>query len=137
MAIHMLTNISAFQTKAAIAERLKLSPPTVAEALDYLSQVGLVEKKGDRFRITQNRIHLKKDSDWIFHFHHNIRQYAIQKLVEPIPEDFHYSMMVAISLADRDLIRKKIQKMVKDIEPVLENTKGEDVFAFSIDLFKI
>ncbi len=136
---HILTAVPAFQTKTAISERLKLSLSGVTQVLDYLVQIGMVENKNDRFRYNFNapRLHLKKDSTWATHGHVNLRQFAIHKLTEPRQEDFHYSSVVAISKKDFEIVRNKFQQIVRDLEPMIEESEIEEVYTFSIDLFNV
>ena len=133
--IHILTSVPNCQTKAAIAERLRLPNSIVSATLDYLIRIGLVEIKNGRYQNTMKRIYQNKDSDWIYHAHTNFRQFAIQKLLESGPDDIHFSGAAALSLKEIELLKKKIRLILKDFVAQSENT--EDVYGFSMDFFRV
>jgi uncharacterized protein (TIGR02147 family) len=140
--IHVMLCISTLQTKSAIAERLKLSLSTVASALEYLVKAKLVRVNGDRYSMTKNRVHLKKDSNWILQYHKSLRQYVVHRLSESLPGDIHYSLVAAISLEDVEMIKKKLRKLLSEFEPMMDiekkdTSKKYDVHVFSLDFFNV
>ena len=136
--IHILTGLTQYQTKEALTSRLKLSLATVTEVLNYLVKVGLVEMKGNRYRTGKERVHLKKDSEWISQYHMSFRQFATQKLAEVSPQDIHYSLVIGLSLKEREIVTKKIQYFLKELEGMtLSGETSEDVFVFALDCFRV
>ena len=135
--IHVLTSVPDYQTKAAIAAKLRLSINTVKQILDYLVQVGLIEFKGDRYRNLEKRVYQKKNAIWAEQANHNIRQLALHKQMEPSVGDMHYWYVMALSKKDGELIRKILEKTIEQFEPIAKNTKNEEVFGLSLDFFKV
>ena len=135
--INVLTRVSAYQTKTAIASRLKLSLSTVSTALDFLVQIGLAEIKGDRYRMTKNRIHLDGNSTWISHYHTNMRQLTLRSYTEPNPESLRYSFIMSVSNEDRDKIQALLRRTIVEIDEIVKQTKSEDVCVLAMDLFRV
>ena len=135
--IYVMTAVPNYQSKQAIATRLRLPLSTVSSTLDYLAQIGLIETKGDRYRRTIRRLHLKKGSEWQILSHSNLRQYATSKLFEPDSDDIHYSLTAALSLKDAEMIKKKIRQMISELEPIVQSNKNEEVFMFLTDFCRI
>jgi uncharacterized protein (TIGR02147 family) len=135
--MHVMTSIPAFQTKEAIAERLRLSMSTVESSLNYLISVGKVEKRGERYINVKRRVHHDLSSDWILHDHMNMRQLSVQKLIDSDPDDIRYWLAIALSFKDSELIKKKLRKMIYELEPLMVSNKNEELCVLIVDYFKI
>lgn len=135
--IHHLISIPAFQTKTAIAQRLKLSISTVTSTLDFLVQIGLIEAKGDRYHNLKRRTHLTKNSDWAPHIHMNMRHFSMHKLTEPDPEDIHYTLIMALAKKDMETLRRKIRQLIQEMEPIMTTNKNEDMCILNLDYFRV
>jgi len=136
-AIHLLTSIPEFQTKAAIAQRINLSPTLISEAIEKLVELGLLNEKNGRFRMTNKRILLKKDSPWIQQMHTHYRLRSIQSFNDPKKDDFHYSLGVSLSKKDYEEIRERVLQMLEELDPKMRESKEEEAYYLIIDLFQM
>ncbi len=136
LAIHVLVGIPQFQTRDAIAERLKLSVATVGRALEDLQKMGLVEMKGAKYLVGKKRIYLQKDSPWISNLHTHFRNRVIQKISEAEPDDLHFSAAISVSKKTFQEYRKRLLDLMSEMDEKIADSKDEEMYAISFDLFR-
>ena len=136
-AIHLLTSIPNYQSITSIAQRLKLSPSLVSEAIEKLVEIGLLSIENGKIKMTEKRILLKKDSPWISQMHSHYRLRAIDSFSEPLKNDFHYSIGVSLSKKDYEKIREKILHWIEELDPLIKDSKEEEAYCLLIDLFQM
>ena len=129
--------IPSWRTHDALAKRLGLSSSRVAEALQFLCEAGLVEKKGSQFIPQESQIRIGKDSHHILKHHTNWRIKAMESLENETPEDLHYSGVV--SLSEKDVIRIKnlLLEQLKENLKIISDSKEERLFGLNIDFFNL
>jgi uncharacterized protein (TIGR02147 family) len=133
--IHVMTRIPKYQTPESIAEYLNLSRQTVTNSLNFLIRAQLVEYAQNRYQMTQNRMHIKKDSKWIGNYHHQLRQLGLQSLTETDPQHLHYSIIMSVSQADKNKIQRLIQKLLTEMEPIIESSADQELSILTLDYF--
>lgn len=136
LAIHILVNIPKYQTREAIAQRLKLSLNTVSKATETLVKMGLIENKNGKFIIGSKRIHLEKDAPLITQLHTNARSHAVEKIAEGEDYDLHFSMGFTMSKKLFDEYRSRLLDLVTEFEKKFREDDPEDFFCLNIDLFR-
>lgn len=136
LAIHILVNIPKYQTREAIAERLKLSLNTVSKATEALIKMGLIESKNGKFIIGKKRIHLDKHSPFIGQLHGNARAHALSKIAEGEDYDLHFSIGFTMSKKLYDEYRSRLLDLVTEFEKKFIEDEPDDFFCLNIDLFK-
>lgn len=134
--IHTLTGVPQFQSKPALASRLNLSMGLVGEVLDFLKNLGLVEEKSGRYKMTEKRLHLSKKSEWTANYHRNIRQMSVESLTEPDSQELHYSFVMSLSLSDKEKVQKKLMDVLKITEDLVQDSPSEEVMVLSVDYFR-
>jgi hypothetical protein len=135
-AVHILLSIPEFHNPKRIAEHLHLPAAVVADALEFLSEVGLAVRNKRGFSIGEARIHLPAHSPVISKHHINWRMQAIQALDRQQPEDLHYSLVMSLSRQDVEKLRNLILSAVESAEKIFRPSPEEVTRCLSIDLFE-
>ena len=136
-AIHVLLSITTLQTKAALAEHLRLPLATISDALEFLESRGLAVQKSGRFEIGPRHMHLSKDSPHIVKHHTNWRTRAVTSLDAPKPGDMHYSVAMTLSKDDAIKLKAALLKVIDENLELAASSEPETAFAYAIDLFEI
>jgi uncharacterized protein (TIGR02147 family) len=129
--------IPAWRTHEALAKNLGLPSARVAEILQFLCEVGLVEKNGSQFVPTENQIRLGKDSHHIFKHHTNWRVKAIESLEREDLNDLHYSSVVSLSEKDVVRIKNLLLDQLKDNLKIVAESKEEKLYGLNIDFYNL
>lgn len=136
--IHVIASQNRFSTARAISEYLNLDARTVNQALEFLIESGLVERKGAGFRVGRATMHLGSDSPLISKHHENWRLQAIRSLEKgPKKNDLHYSSVNTLSKKDAMKIREFLTKVIVNAQDVIKDSPEEDVLCLSVDFFEI
>ncbi|MCX6125429.1 MAG: DUF4423 domain-containing protein, partial [Proteobacteria bacterium] len=136
-AIHIIISIPEFQTVHAISERLKLPQKIVGAALEFLDSVGLAILQEGKFCIGPKRIHLSPDSDLIIQHHTNWRLQSIYGLERRSGSDIHYSSVYSIAKSDLAKIRGILIRAVEQFEPMIMDSKEEEIICINFDLMTL
>ncbi|MBX3032874.1 MAG: TIGR02147 family protein [Bdellovibrionaceae bacterium] len=136
-ALHVAISVPGLQTKAHLSEYFGLSLDVVAEAMEFLARIGLVQVRGNQYQVGSSHIHLGHDSHQIMKHHLNWRLQALTSLERRNAKDLHYSVVFSLSQKDAAAIRERflsvIQENLKQVAPSPEET----VFATTLDFFEI
>ena len=136
-AVHGYVTTPPFQTKASIAEALRVSISEVSIVLDFLVSRGLVEQKGDHYSMGSFHIHFPALSPMIARHHLNWRLQAIQSLEFGKPENTHYSSVINISRADVPKVSTLLADSLAAISKVVAPSKEEVLYSVCFDLFQV
>lgn len=136
-AIRLLTAIPAFQSRAAIAKRLQLPLESVSQVLDFLLQLGLVERRGDQFAITSKDVFLGNDSALISRHHLNWRLRGMQSLERERADELHYSTAVVISEKDAEKIKRQLLDAIEANRKLVRESGSEELFFVGLDFFRV
>jgi len=136
-AIHITISIPRLQTIQEIADYLGASPVIVAEVLLFLEEQGLAIRKGDRFVIGPNHVHLSKDSPMISRHHTNWRLKALQAINHFEKDDLHYSGVISLSERDVRKIKEQFIQAIKTNLDLCSGSKEEVIYCMSADFFAI
>lgn len=136
LAVHVLVGIDQYQTREAIAKRLGLALSTVSKAVEDLTKMGLVEVKGNRIHMGKKRIYLAKNSPWISHLHTHFRNRAIGRIAESEADDLHFSAAMSVSKKVYDEYRKRLLDLMSEFDSKIADSKEEELYAITIDLFR-
>lgn len=137
VAVHICLTIPELRTKESISKSLNISAAKVTEALDFLTSVGLAEKKGSE-HFTGTNVTFIGDSPYLLHHHMNWRHQAIRSIEMDKKEDFHYSSVISIPRKDVDKIRSLILKNIEEMREIWKNaTNEEELHSICVDFFQI
>jgi uncharacterized protein (TIGR02147 family) len=134
-AIHILCSIPEYQDKKKIGERLGLELDLVSEVLQFLERHGLIEFKNNKYKSTDKRIHLSKESPLISKHHINWRIEAMKSLERKQHEDLHYSLIVSLSNQDAKVLKDLFLKAIEDTEKILRPSLDEELYVLNLDWF--
>ncbi len=135
-AIHMLMLIPQPWTRQAIADRLRLPKKRVIEALDFLLEKGIIEKKEGRFRTSQSLLHLEVDSPLVAQHHRNWRLQAMQAFERDEANAFHYSGAVVCAEKDLAKIQDKLMRCLQECIGMIRESKDEKLAILCMDWFE-
>lgn len=137
MAIHMAVSLPHLKTAKQIANQLKLDPEFVELVLTFLIDTKLIVKENNRFIIGKTRIHLDRNSPLINSLHQNMRQKAIESLINTNDFNLNYSSILVLSKEDSINIRNLILNLIREKEKILIPSPEEEMVAFNIDYFRL
>lgn len=136
-AIHVALAVPELQTPQKIAEKFHLPVPLVAEVIDFLLEIGLVQNHRGGYKFTKKSIFLGRSSDFIRLHHINWRSQSLQAVEKNLPENLHYSNVIAISEADFETIKEILAKAIENARKLIGPSKEENVYAMTVDLFRL
>lgn len=114
-----------------------MSHGRVLEILAFLESAGLARRAGDRWNITEKRIHLGMESPSLPRHHANWRLQAIQACERNRKEDLHYSAVFTLSEADVRRVREIFLKSIGEAEAVLVKSPEETTYGIGVDFFRL
>lgn len=120
-----------------IAQRLNLPVEEVNRVIEVLLESGLVARKGNTYDFSQDRVYLGRDAVSIKHHHINWRSQALQSVEKNLPTDLHYSTVTVISRDDFERIKSVLMQAIDRSREITGPSKEEDVFALTIDWFRV
>jgi uncharacterized protein (TIGR02147 family) len=135
-AVHVITGIPAFQTKAAMAREIGLPLHKLTEILEFLIQTKLVKESSDgKFVTAEGKIHLKKTASMILRHHSNWRTQAIRSMERDLDSGIHYSVLLNTSKKDAEILRRMIAKFIEEFMRVVHPSEDEEMNCLNIDFF--
>ena len=129
-------SLPAYQSREAISRRLQLPADTVAATLEFLCDLGLVERRGDQFQITSKDIFLGNDSPLISRHHGNWRLRVMQSLEREKKDEIHYSNAVVISKSDVEKIKRQLLDAIDANRKLVAESGSEELFCVCVDFFR-
>lgn len=135
--LHVLCDIPGLQTKEAMAHAAKISVSTVAEALRFLVNVGLIEENAGKYRSGKQKIYLDKDSVLVNKLHYNWRLEALNSLKERKPIDMHFSATLSVSEKHASELRRLLLDYIERMGEISNDTQPEHAIALCLDIFAI
>lgn len=137
-AVHALVSIPDFQNPEQISKRLDISMKQSGEVLQFLIDTGLVEKKASgNLEIGKGQIHLGADSPLISRHHLNWRLQAMRQIERDPQFGLHYSSVISISRDDHRIIRERIVALLKEVKPIIRDSREEELYSLSMDFFSV
>lgn len=136
-AIHVLVSVPGCNTESGISKYLGIPVKRVSEVLKFLSQIGLVEKRGLSYSIGTSHIHLGDDSPLISKHHSNWRRRALMDSEQLCPHSVHYTSVITCSAEDGLKIKNLLLNAIKQARALVKHSKDEDGFSYSIDFFSL
>jgi hypothetical protein len=109
----------------------------VTEVIEFLEETGLIEEKKGVYHYTKRRIHLDRNSPFIQRHHINWRSQALLSAEKNLPEDLHYSVVVAISEEDFKKMKEILIAGIEKARQLIGPSKEEKIYALTIDFFEM
>lgn len=135
-AVHALVSVPRYQELSELAKRLQITRAKTKEILDFLLSRGLIKKDKDRYLVGTRRLHLSAQSSMVSRHHTNWRMRAIHSLDTGREQDLHYSSVVTCTEKDALKIKTLMVEAIEKIRATVKDAKDEELFSYSLDLFK-
>ncbi len=137
-AIHICISLEFMQTKEQVAKALHLSEQLVNEALEFLAELKILEKKDGFFKQGEVNLFLDKSSPFITQHHTNWRVKCLQVLSGVKANDLHYSSLISCGENEIAQIREALLKCIEEIRTSVR-TAGENqkLYCYTLDLFDL
>lgn len=135
--LRLLTSLPGDQAIEGFAHRLKIPRTTAIRVLQFLVENNLVVKKGDRFDLGPNRVHVPAEDPLVNRHHMNWRQKSIESLEHMQPDEMHFTGPLSIASSDIPEVRKILLKAVEDIFKIVDPSPSEELACLTIDWFRI
>jgi uncharacterized protein (TIGR02147 family) len=136
-AIHAAIGLKHLQTPMALANHFRLDLVTVVAALEFLTSIGLIQKKDQRYIGGPITMHLEKNSPLVGRHHLNWKVKAMESITEPRSSDVHYTSVITVSKDDWIRLREIVFSAVESMRSTV-SASGEEVLAcYQFDLFEL
>lgn len=135
-AVHMLMTIPKYSSPQKIANRLKINESSVLKSLEILSEIGLVEKKNDRWIIIKEQLHLPKESMLHWNFQNAWRQYSMTKLSLD-SADLNYTFVMSTSKKNYEKLKNLLIQLIAEADQIAKGGDEEEVYCLNLDFFII
>lgn len=135
--VHAATSCPHYQTAQAIAERLALSKQIVEKHLETLEKYQLIKFSEGKWIHSGNSIHFPKNSLMDATFQLNQRLLGLNSINRRQPEDVHYSMVFPANKETASKFRELFLNTIEKIHKDAASADSEDVYAISMDFFKV
>jgi hypothetical protein len=136
-AVHVALSIPAFQNPQVVAAHFNLPIDLVLEAIEFLEKIGLIQKIEGRYEFTKRHLHLERESTFIQRHHINWRSQSLQSVEKNLKDDLHYSNVIAIAKDDFKKIKEEFVLAIERARGIIGPSKEEEIYAITLDLFKL
>lgn len=134
-AIHLLTEMPAFQTARAISDRLGLDEEVTDARLRFLVKYGLCEKDGDTYKQSSSSMYLPR-GPFSRSFHTQRRLLALERYDRSM-KDFYFSGFYAISSDAFQKFREDLSRAIQTHSEEAAASTAEDLFCVNVDAFRV
>lgn len=136
-AIHVLVTVPEYRSTRALAKRLRIRESRIANAVQFLVEIGLLQSIDGEYRVGTNFVHLDQSAPEIYQHHRNWRLRTMEGFEQPHPEDLHYSGTLTVSRADVEAIRQVVLDTVSRVSGVVKKTQPEEAYVLGLDFFRL
>lgn len=135
--VYTALSIPQYKSISELSKRLCIDKETIRETLSGLQEMGLIEKKSNRWETTNNHIFLPKNSPMISMHHSNWQTKALNDTQLRKKESLHYSGVMAISNSDFQKIKRILIRSIDKQREITESSREEDLFCLVLDFFRV
>ncbi len=136
-AVHMGLKLNEIPNLEFLSQKLGLEIDRVRKVVLELQAMGLIKSNGSFLATTEKTLFIGKESIHISHHHSQWRLQAINSLDRNSTRDLHYTAVYSMAVADREVIKKQIIDLIQKNLKVVEPSKEESLFAFTVDFFEL
>lgn len=136
-AVHLLTSCEKYNTPEKIAARLHVPLRQIKEILQFLSELGWVEKKNQSYFYSGGNIHIPKTSAFHSTAEATRRQLALSSIAVNNADDIHYSSVFTIDQKDFAALKNMIGTFVQESSQVIKNSGTAELSCLCVDLFQV
>ncbi|HUP58440.1 MAG TPA: hypothetical protein VM598_13360 [Bdellovibrionota bacterium] len=136
-AARIATGIPGLGSIDALAEYLSLPRALVGQIVSFLLSSGLCMGSSGKLETGKKFLRLNPDSPMVARHLLNWRSAGTERLPARRPQDFFYTLSMAVSEKDADLLRKKLVGLVEEAHALSEKTIPERVACLNVDWFRV
>ena len=136
-AIRVALTVPQLRRKEALARKFSLSENRLTDALQFLEEAGLIEKKGDLYFPTALSLHLGNESDLVTRHHTNWRLRALDSISESSLDDVHFSSVVSLSHSDVQKLKALLANFIQKSQELIRPSPEEVVYSLCADFFAL
>jgi hypothetical protein len=134
--IRLLSTLEKGITKFQIEKTLNINPEQAQEAIDYLSQIGLIVEKSSHYFSAKKNLHINKDSPHYARHHVNWRLSQIQKSVFKNSDNLVFTYPCTLDEATFQKIKNLILDTITAVSESIAETNPEQMACLTIDFIK-
>lgn len=136
-AIHGMLTIPRFKRVKEIANHLELSESLVQKVLSELQDLGFVKCSDNSWEVTENNIHVPRDSYFVTLNHANWRKKANENSALRKTESLHFTAVYTMSRQDLEKLKEYVFKLIDESREITEHSKEEEMVNLNIDLYSV
>jgi hypothetical protein len=119
------------------SEQSGLSWTEILSAIKKLEQIGLIEKKNNKWKVSDTRTHLGQGSPWLSRHHINWRMKICERMSREDMSGLHYTSVASCSLQDREKINQIFVEALQKCRALIKDSPDEVSFYYGFDLFDL
>jgi uncharacterized protein (TIGR02147 family) len=135
-AIHLLTEIPAYQTPETIVEATGLSLKRVRQVLEFLVSAGMCDEKQGRYVPASIRTHVEKDTPLASRHHSNWRVKAIEHFELLQNNELAFTAPLTISAEHVPEVHALILQLIEKVSGLVASSPSEKLYCLNIDWFR-
>lgn len=136
-AVRLASSLPNMHDAEAIGSRLGLPRELVQSTLDFLLDVGLIAREGERFRLVAKRTHLGAGSPLVAAHHRNWRAQVMSRYEGMTRRDFAFTAPITLSKADFQRVRELLVETVATVSRIVEPSECEALAIFNLDWLEL
>lgn len=136
-ALHMAVMIPHLQSVEALQKHFQLPLSRVVQIVEFLVELGLVDRQKNQLKIKRPVIHLEKESPLLVQHHLHWRMRAIEAIQLKSVDDVHYSGVMSLSKDDFDWVRARLTHLLQEIVEKIKDSKDEKLATLNFDWFSL
>lgn len=134
--VHAFFSIPRFAARPNdIAKVLDLSTQRFDFIVNRLLQLGLLSQQSGRYTVSKNVLHLTNSSQATVPHRLQMRTLALSKIASEKPSTYSFSLVFASSRLVADRFRSRFLDLLKEMQPLVVESKEEEVFQLNFDVF--
>ncbi len=127
------------ETADQVSRFLGYPVATIEPILDFLLQANLVSQGvGGSYKVTENNIHVEKNSEHVMNHHMNLKNLEINRIIDGVGEDeVCYSSLYVTSRKVIEGHINKLKDMIKESSREFTKGESEDLVLFNMSLLRM
>lgn len=136
LAAHVLVSIDRFRDPVLLQQKLGVSDVEFREAIQFLTQTGLLKLEGGRLDVGESHIHLKKTSPYAQAASVQTRLKVLEKLKLGDPSAVNFSMHFTASRAVHAKLKQSVLDFIVQAKEMIQSEDPEELCTITLDLIK-
>lgn len=134
--LHVATSSEKYRSVEALAKRFALPEPRVREILEFLEEIGLIEKVGGSWHYANAPLHFPRESPMNIVHQMSRRRQAMQAIEGNSPDNLHFSSVFTADLATVAEIKADLLDYIEKSHAKVHASGTSEVYSMSLDLFR-